>query len=137
MVDRPSGDSRGRSGHPVVRLSIRVLGRTLQPFSSAAGAAMNIGVDLAPSAAARVLDNPRIELLVSTTLSSERIHTAFVRLLESDAATQLVDEFFDSGLFDRFITRLVESEALWELIDTIADSPAVTAAITQQSLGFA
>ena len=98
---------------------------------------MNIGVDLAPSAAARVLDNPRIELLVSTTLSSERMHTAFVRLLESDAATQLVDEFFDSGLFDRFITRLVESEALWELIDTIADSPAVTAAITQQSLGFA
>jgi hypothetical protein len=35
------------------------------------------------------------------------------------------------------VERLLESEELWVLVDEIARSPAVTQAITQQSLGFA
>jgi hypothetical protein len=35
------------------------------------------------------------------------------------------------------VARLLESEDLWLLVDEIARSPAVTEAITQQSLGFA
>jgi hypothetical protein len=50
---------------------------------------------------------------------------------------RLIDDFFASGLFDEVIDRLLESPALWRLIDEVAASPAVTAAITQQSLGFA
>ena len=52
-------------------------------------------------------------------------------------AKRLVDSFFDSGLLDRFFDRLLESDALWHAIDEIAGSPAVTAAISQQGLGFA
>jgi hypothetical protein len=44
---------------------------------------------------------------------------------------------FDSGLFDRILERLVASDGLWQAVDEIAASPAVTAAISQQGLGFA
>ena len=53
----------------------------------------------------------------------------------------LIDRFLarlvDSGTLDRFFDRLLASEGLWNLIDEIAGSPAVTAAISQQGLGFA
>lgn len=42
-----------------------------------------------------------------------------------------------TGLWDEFVDRLLASRALWRLVDEVADSPAVTAAITQQGLGFA
>ena len=35
------------------------------------------------------------------------------------------------------VARLLESEEMWVLVDEIAQSPAVTEAVTQQSLGFA
>jgi hypothetical protein len=50
---------------------------------------------------------------------------------------KMIDTFFDSGLFDHFVDRLLTSDGLWRLIDVIAGSPAVTAAISQQGLGFA
>jgi hypothetical protein len=70
-------------------------------------------------------------------LDSARIQAAIQRALESDSARRVVAGFFDSGLFDEFLDRLSKSDALWRLIDEIAGSPAVTAAISQQGLGFA
>ena len=58
-------------------------------------------------------------------------------MLESDGAKRLIDTFFDSGLFDQFIERLLASDGLWHLVDEVAASPAVTAAISHQGLGFA
>ncbi len=49
----------------------------------------------------------------------------------------MVDAAFDSGLVDRIVERLPTSRAVWDLIDEVAASPAVTAAISQQGLGFA
>ena len=43
----------------------------------------------------------------------------------------------ESRLLDQVVTRLLESEELWLLVEEVARSPAVTEAITQQSLGFA
>jgi hypothetical protein len=48
-----------------------------------------------------------------------------------------VGQVIDSRLLDQAFSRLLENEELWVLIDEIAQSPAVTEAITQQSLGFA
>jgi hypothetical protein len=59
------------------------------------------------------------------------------QVVRSEGATQLIDTFFDSGLFDRFIDRLLASDGLWRLVDVIAASPAVSAAVSQQGLGFA
>jgi len=50
---------------------------------------------------------------------------------------QVIDRLFDSGVIDRLFDRLLASDALWHLIDEVAASPAVTAAISQQGLGFA
>jgi hypothetical protein len=58
-------------------------------------------------------------------------------VVESDSAKEVIATFFESGLFDEFIDRLIASDALWRLVDEIAASPAVAAAVTQQSLGFA
>ena|SRR5436305_3601027 len=80
---------------------------------------------------------PELERLISTVLESERMQESIRRALSSVGARQMVDEFFDSGLFDHFVDRLLASPALWHLVDEVADSPSVTAAITQQGLGFA
>lgn len=120
------------------RLLMGVGGRALRPFSSAAGAAMRTTTIVVERVVVEpILDSPDFERLVSSALNSSRVHTAVERLFESEGARRLIDSFFDSGLFDEFISRLLESDALWELVDRVADSPSVTAAITQQSLGFA
>ena len=43
----------------------------------------------------------------------------------------------DGEALDRVVEALLESDELWRIVDEIASSPAVTDAITQQSLGFA
>ena len=48
-----------------------------------------------------------------------------------------VGQVIESRLLDQVVARLLESEELWLLVDEVAQSPAVTEAITQQSLGFA
>src|SRR6185503_6842389 len=76
------------------------------------------------SAVARVLDGPELERVAAAAL-------------DSPAAERLVVRLIDSRLLDEAVVRLLESDDLWLLVDEIARSPAVTAAITQQSLGFA
>jgi hypothetical protein len=134
MVDH---DDMASSSGPQ-RLLIGIGGRALRPFSNAAGAAMRTTTIVVERAVVEpILDSPEFERLVSSALNSARVHTAVERLFESEGARRLIDSFFDSGLFDEFASRLLESAALWELVDRVADSPSVTAAITQQSLGFA
>jgi hypothetical protein len=76
------------------------------------------------SAVARVLDGPELERVAAAAL-------------ESPAAERLVARVIESRLLDEAVVRLLQSDDLWLLVDEIARSPAVTAAITQQSLGFA
>ena len=75
-------------------------------------------------AANRVLEGPEFERVVSSAL-------------DSPATERLVARVIESKLLDEAVERLLESEELWLLVDEIADSPAVTDAITQQSMGFA
>jgi hypothetical protein len=97
------------------------------------GAAAGVGISLERRAVDRLLDNGDVERV----LASSRLQAVVEQVLESDGARQLIDAFFDSGLFDRLMERLLDSDALWHLVDEIAGSPAVTAAISQQGLGFA
>jgi hypothetical protein len=50
---------------------------------------------------------------------------------------RLVAQVIQSRLLDETFQRLLESPELWVMIEEIARSPAVTEAVTQQSLGFA
>jgi len=84
-----------------------------------------------------VLDSQLFQSLLADALDSEQVQTALTRALETEGAEHVVDTLFESGLVDEFVERLLTSKALWRLVDEIAASPAVTAAVTQQSLGFA
>ena len=70
-------------------------------------------------------------------IHSSALWTLIGKALESENAEALVARLFESGLADQFIDRLLTSKAVWRLVDEIAASPAVTAAVTQQGLGFA
>jgi hypothetical protein len=102
----------------------------LRPFTSA-------GIDLQRHALDRVLESEELERALMTTLSSPGFQASLRRALASDGAGEIVDSLFESGLFDRVIEQLLASGALWRLVDEVAASPAVTAAISQQGLGFA
>lgn len=105
----------------------------MRPLSGPVGAAAEAGIGLQRRAIDRLLDSGELEHL----LASPRLQAVVAQVIESDGAKMLVDAFFDSGLFERFVDRLLDSDALWHLVDVIAGSPSVTAAISQQGLGFA
>jgi hypothetical protein len=116
MADEERASGRSRAFRPLGGIGGRAAAATLRPFTDAAAV--------------------ELEELIGTALESEYVRRGLRRALASDGAEQVVDDFFDSGLFDHFVERLLASRALWHLVDEIADSPAVTVAITQQSLGF-
>jgi phosphatidylglycerophosphatase A len=100
-------------------------------------AAAEAGLSLERRAVNGVLDSEELGRILTAALNSQSIQAALQRAVRSDAAAQLVDNLFESGLIDRFLERLLASDSLWHVIDEIAGSPAVTAAISQQGLGFA
>jgi hypothetical protein len=78
-----------------------------------------------------------VEQIVADALASPVTDRVAERVLESPAAEQLAARAIDSELMDQIVARLLESDDLWRLVDEIAGSPAVTAAISRQSLGLA
>ncbi len=149
-----SADRRGtfRLGPlgPLVGLGTRAATATLRPIAGAVEAAAGAGLNLERRAVDRVLDSDELERVVIVAINSTHIQAALKQALESDGATQLIDTLFNSGLIDRFLAGLIDSgtldrlfdrmlasDGLWHMIDEIAGSPAVTAAVSQQGLGFA
>jgi hypothetical protein len=122
---------------PVIGFGTRAATATLRPVVGVVDAAAGAGLRLQRRAVDRVLESDELERVVIVAVNSAHIQEALRLALESDGAARLVDSLFESGLIDRLFERLLESEALWHLIDEIAASPAVTAAISQQGLGFA
>ena len=122
---------------PLVGFGTRAATATLRPIAGVVEAAAEAGLSLERRAVNRVLESDELERVVVVAINSTHIQAALRQALESDGAAQLIDSLFDSGLIDRFLDRLLASESLWNMIDEIAGSPAVTAAISQQGLGFA
>jgi hypothetical protein len=83
---------------------------------------------LTKEAADRILASPVAEDVL------ERI---VGRALDSPEAERLVRRLIDSRLVETAMLELLENEGLWMLVGEIAQSPAVTAAIGQQGVGFA
>jgi hypothetical protein len=137
MSDDRKGTSRLGVLGSIAGLGGRVASTAMRPIVGVAGAAAEAGLDLERRAVNRVLESDELERVVVVAINSAHIQAALKQALESDGATQLIDTLFDSGLIDRFLERLLASESLWHMIDEIASSPAVTAAISQQGLGFA
>jgi hypothetical protein len=137
MPENDSAPSRPNPLRPLIGFGTRAASATMKPIVGVVGAAAEAGLSLERRAVDRVLESDELERVVIVAINSGHIQAALKQALESPGAVQLIDSLFDSGLLDRFFERLLASESLWNLIDEIAGSPAVTAAISQQGLGFA
>jgi hypothetical protein len=150
MSENHRRNSRPSVLRPLVGLGTRAATTTLRPLAGVMGAAAEAGLSLERRAVDRVLDSDEVERVVIVAINSAHLQAALQKALASDGAARLIDSLFDSGLLDRFferlfdsgaldrfLERLLASEGLWHMIDEIAASPAVTAAISQQGLGFA
>lgn len=156
MPDSDSANPRPRPLGSLLRLGGRAASFTVRPVAGAAvatvrplvgvaamttrplvGAGAHAGRAIERRAVDRALDGPELERLTGEVLDSPHTKQAIRGVLDSDGAEEVIAGFFDSGLFDQFIHRLSHSDGLWRLVDEVAASPAVTAAIAQQSLGFA
>jgi hypothetical protein len=122
---------------PLAQIGGRAAATTLRPFTGVMEAAAEAGMSLERRAVDRVFESDELERVLTLAINSPHVQAALQSAFASDAAQRLVDSLFDSGLIDRFLARLLASDALWRMIDEIATSPAVTAAISQQGLGFA
>ena len=88
----------------------------------------------------QVLDTPlpdHVADRVLLALDGPRATELAQRFLDSEGMDRLIAQVFDSRLLDASVARVLASEELWLVVDEVASSPAVTAAITQQSVGFA
>jgi hypothetical protein len=136
-----TGDTDNASGggllHGLASIPGRAAAATMRPVGSAMNTALSAGMTLEQRAVDRVLESEELERVLAAVFDSPRVQAGILKALESDGARHLIDSFFDSGLFAEFLHRLSDNDALWALVDEIAGSPAVTAAISQQGLGFA
>jgi hypothetical protein len=120
---RVEQDVRGRVGRRLGEGALAAIDSVLDSQLAAQAIDRVVASPLAERAAAGVLEGP--------------LESAVARFLDSPAAERLVARVIDSRMVDEAVVRLLESDDLWLLVDEVARSPAVTAAITQQSLGFA
>lgn len=156
--DRPNPRARGLLG-----IGGRAASTTLRPIAGVIEAAASVGIGVERRAVDRLLESSELERTLNQAVDSVRIQASLERALSTDGVKRMVDglfdsglldqvidrmfdtglidrvidRVFDSGLIDRLLERLLASEGLWQLIDEVAASPAVTAAISQQGLGFA
>jgi len=86
---------------------------------------------------AAAVDNPATERLIAAAVDNPATERLIAAAVDNPATERLVMRVIDSRLLDEIVTRLLEREELWLAVEEIARSPAVTEAITQQSLGFA
>lgn len=128
-----SDSSRRGVIHGLTSIGGRAAAVSMKPVTGAVGAAAEAGMGVQRRAVDRLLDSGELEHL----LASPRLQALVEQVLYSDGAKSLVDTFFASGLFDRLVDGLLASDGLWRLVDVVAASPSVTAAVSQQGLGFA
>jgi hypothetical protein len=91
----------------------------------------------AEAAMAADLTRTMMDRLLASPAASDLADMVAKRVLASRAAERMADDVIDSGLLGHVMDRLLASDDLWNMIDEIAASPAVTAAITRQSMGLA
>jgi hypothetical protein len=115
MPDERPRTPRNDPVHRIAGLGTRAAARAVRPFADV------------------ILDGPQLERM----LDDPQVQDALRRALAGDGGKKVVDILVESGLIDEFLERLLTRPALWKLVDEVVASPAVTAAVTQQSLGFA
>src|SRR4051794_32516906 len=115
MADEPPRTPRNDPVHRIAGFGTRAAARAVRPFADV------------------ILDGPEIERL----LDDPQILDALRRARPGARGKRAPDIIIEGGLVDELLEQLLTRPALCPLVDELVASPAVTAAITQQSLGFA
>lgn len=84
-----------------------------------------------------VIASDALRRAIEGALESPETERLLQGVVDSPAMERLVARAVDSRLVDAVTDQLLESEELWLLVEEIARSPAVTEAISHQSMGFA
>ncbi len=148
--EQPRSNGRVRVLRPIIGIGSQAAAVTLRPLGGVFDAAAEAGIGLERRAVDRLFDSSELEWFLNAALNSPAVAAAMQRAVQGPVLRRMIDDLFDGGLIDqfldrlfasgaldRFLLRLLASDALWQMIDEIAASPAVTAAISQQGLGFA
>src|SRR3954466_1421111 len=127
-----------------------VVGRAAQAARQGAGAAVDktetAAIDLLGRAVASaraeealdiVLRSPLADRAVRSIVDGPLLDVAVRTAVERGVVERIVDEIMGTPLPHHVTDQLLASDELWHVVDEIARSPSVTAAITQQSAGFA
>ena len=83
------------------------------------------------------LTREALERVLASPLCDDLLERVIGRAVDSPEAERLVGRLIDSPLVEAALRDLLENEAFWVIVEEIAQSPAVTAAISQQGVGFA
>ncbi|MDX6635225.1 MAG: hypothetical protein QOF06_1428 [Solirubrobacterales bacterium] len=93
--------------------------------------------ELASRTLGKVLEGPLVEAVARDVVRYGVLERLADSVLDSPAAERVLVRVLDSKLLDEAVRRLLEGDELWLVVDEVAQSPAVTEAITRQSVGFA
>ena len=85
----------------------------------------------------RLLSEGLVEQTTARVLEGAELERVVEAALDSPTVERLIGSVIESRLLDEAVARLLDSDDLWLLVEEVARSPAVTEAITQQSVGFA
>ena len=85
----------------------------------------------------RLLSEELVEATTTRVLDGTELEQVVEAALDSPTVERLIARAIDSRLADQAVVRLLQSDDLWLVVDEVASSPAVTAAISRQSVSFA
>ena len=129
---RAERDARAAAGDVARWATLSVLDGILA--SSVAGEAVDhvLASRWAERTVVQAVDAEQSRRALAAALESPALERAITQVIESRLADDAV-----ARIVDRTLVRLTDSPALWSLIEEVAASPAVRAAISAQSAGFA
>lgn len=124
----------GQIGGPMGRGAQRALAAPARwALLSSLDAALS-GLD---AAVASPLAQEILDRIMASSLADDVLERLVGRVVDSQEAERAIERVIDSRLVDAGVLQLLDSDALWTLITEIVRSPVVTAAISQQGVGFA
>jgi hypothetical protein len=104
----------------------------------AAGRRLNdVADELARRAVDRAFRGPLVDVIAEDIVRYAVVERVMDRLLAEGIVERALERVLDGPELERVVTAVLESEELWVVVEEVAQSPAVTEAVTQQSLGFA
>jgi hypothetical protein len=118
------------------RTGLRLLDASLNSSFAEEAVTVALRSRLVDAVARECVRSGVLDRVLEPFVASNAVERLVDSAIDTPAARRIVTHVIESGVVDEATTRLLESEELWVLVDEIASSPAVTDAISHQSVGL-